>query len=372
MEQLRAGSPGSPFRSSLRYAGRARKVPIGPDYVVSREPGKTVLRTFRNAEIAYLDPPARALDCCCLARPDGLSTLWRRRLVAVASAAVFAPTTSRLRAAARASRAGHSHLRRPVKERPREDPRPPTARIIYIDDKLIAEGTFVGDSRWAPTSSRSRASARRALRAARRRGRRGREPIYAHITSTVSTTNVGKGRPEGIYGGRCAAASHPGGTGNSLERSATTAEQGRPLTSCTAGSGLGAPGLGGFVGYHWDPVGIRALPLRRLRRPHRSSVGVGPTLGGIQNNPRATGSTIRRAGASSSRIRLTKQWRKGPAVAADRRRRRVPRDDALARREGEGSAERGRLVQLGRRGPTWSPAIRLEPTVAYRLTRASP
>lgn len=33
------------------------KVPLSPDYVVSRQPGRTVLRTFRGDEVAYLDPP---------------------------------------------------------------------------------------------------------------------------------------------------------------------------------------------------------------------------------------------------------------------------------------------------------------------------
>ena len=37
--------------------GGRGKVPIGPDYVASRGPGRTVLRTFRGEEIAYLDPP---------------------------------------------------------------------------------------------------------------------------------------------------------------------------------------------------------------------------------------------------------------------------------------------------------------------------
>jgi len=37
--------------------GGRGKVPIGPDYVVERGPGRTVLRTFRGEEIAYLDPP---------------------------------------------------------------------------------------------------------------------------------------------------------------------------------------------------------------------------------------------------------------------------------------------------------------------------
>ncbi|MBX3228307.1 MAG: KamA family radical SAM protein [Labilithrix sp.] len=37
--------------------GGRGKVPIGPDYVVARAPGRTLLRTFRGEEIAYLDPP---------------------------------------------------------------------------------------------------------------------------------------------------------------------------------------------------------------------------------------------------------------------------------------------------------------------------
>jgi len=38
--------------------GGLGKVPIGPDYVVQREPGKTRLRTHRGVEVDYLDPPA--------------------------------------------------------------------------------------------------------------------------------------------------------------------------------------------------------------------------------------------------------------------------------------------------------------------------
>jgi lysine 2,3-aminomutase len=34
------------------------KVPLTPDYVVSKSPGRTVLRTFRGEEIEYVDPPS--------------------------------------------------------------------------------------------------------------------------------------------------------------------------------------------------------------------------------------------------------------------------------------------------------------------------
>jgi lysine 2,3-aminomutase len=37
--------------------GGLGKVPILPDYVVKRAPGRTVLRTFRGVEVEYVDPP---------------------------------------------------------------------------------------------------------------------------------------------------------------------------------------------------------------------------------------------------------------------------------------------------------------------------
>ena len=39
--------------------GGRGKVPLGPDYVVSRGPGTTTLRTFRGETVDYVDPP----DC---------------------------------------------------------------------------------------------------------------------------------------------------------------------------------------------------------------------------------------------------------------------------------------------------------------------
>jgi lysine 2,3-aminomutase len=42
--------------------GGLGKVPILPDYVVRRSPGRTVLRTFRGAEVEYVDPPSSAWE----------------------------------------------------------------------------------------------------------------------------------------------------------------------------------------------------------------------------------------------------------------------------------------------------------------------
>jgi lysine 2,3-aminomutase len=38
--------------------GGRGKVPLGPDYVVARVPGRTTLRTFRGELVDYVDPPA--------------------------------------------------------------------------------------------------------------------------------------------------------------------------------------------------------------------------------------------------------------------------------------------------------------------------
>jgi lysine 2,3-aminomutase len=37
--------------------GGMGKVPLGPDYVVAKSPGRTVLRTHRGVEVECLDPP---------------------------------------------------------------------------------------------------------------------------------------------------------------------------------------------------------------------------------------------------------------------------------------------------------------------------
>jgi lysine 2,3-aminomutase len=37
--------------------GGLGKVPVSPEYVVERSPGKTTLRTFRGDLVTYVDPP---------------------------------------------------------------------------------------------------------------------------------------------------------------------------------------------------------------------------------------------------------------------------------------------------------------------------
>ncbi len=58
MEQLQGRLTGIALpKLVVDSPGGLGKVPLGPDTIVARSPGCTVLRTFRGDEVAYLDPP---------------------------------------------------------------------------------------------------------------------------------------------------------------------------------------------------------------------------------------------------------------------------------------------------------------------------
>ncbi len=61
MEQLQGRLTGIALpRFIVDTPGGMGKVPVGPDYVVARSPGRTLLRTPRGVEVEYLDPPPPA------------------------------------------------------------------------------------------------------------------------------------------------------------------------------------------------------------------------------------------------------------------------------------------------------------------------
>ncbi|WP_437810320.1 KamA family radical SAM protein [Sorangium sp. So ce1078] len=58
MEQLQGRLTGIALpKLIVDTPGGMGKVPVGPDYVVDRKPGRTVLRTHRGVEVEYVDPP---------------------------------------------------------------------------------------------------------------------------------------------------------------------------------------------------------------------------------------------------------------------------------------------------------------------------
>lgn len=58
MEQLQGRLTGIALpKLIVDTPGGMGKVPVGPDYVIERSPGRTVFRTFKTDSVAYLDPP---------------------------------------------------------------------------------------------------------------------------------------------------------------------------------------------------------------------------------------------------------------------------------------------------------------------------
>lgn len=303
-----------------------------------------------------------------------LSPLWRRRALALASAAaVLTPTTFALA------------QQPPPAAAPPPAPAAKTvpARIttsdgkgqIFIDDKLVAEGTFIGELTVGTHQLRITRDGYDTLN----------EPLTVAdgasvnksytltLSSKVNTTEVEKevDWPEGLYGGFALQGFlTPGGTGNSLETLCDRQNEVPTLKSCDAGGGLGA-GIGGYFGFHWDPVGVElflsgAYDVRSDKLGWASAA----LTGGLSTNPaRDEDFTVRRAGGMLlARIRVTKQWEKirltmpiGAGIAY-----RVMTLSRTARAKDPPNA----TDTFNSDGQTYvSPAIQLEPTVAYRLTK---
>lgn len=184
--------------------------------------------------------------------------------------------------------------------------------LIYIDDKLVGEGTYSSE---LPTGPHK-------IRVTREGYDTFEEEIVLEPNTALSRTvtlnlasNIETGKIEmtrrlleGIYGGfQIGGTLMPGGNGSSPQKSCE--EDGRiaEIVDCDAGTNLGAT-LGGFFGYHWDPVGVELFlaggydtqsPFLQWRR---SAVdpGIGP------DPDRREDFTIRRLGGLAAlRVRLT-------------------------------------------------------------------
>lgn len=315
------------------------------------------------------------------------SSLWRRRLAAGATAAaVLTPTTFALAQQPTAVPPAQPSTTPPSPAAP-----PPTttgvkvpAKIsttdgkgtIYIDGAQVGEGTYVGEL--TPGIHQLRIT------------RPGYDNLEENITvaegaavnknytltlnQVITTNNVVEevDRPEGIYGGFVLQGFlTPGGTGNTIDSACDRKSETPTLTSCDTGGGLGT-GIGGFLGYHFDPVGIElflsgAYDVRKDTLSWANAPTA--TAGGVQSNPaRDEEYTFRRAGGMLlARIRITKQWQKirltlplGAGVAY-----RIMSVNRLARAKDTGAADSFTPDSVS----YFSPAIQIEPSVGYRITK---
>ncbi|MDB4938854.1 MAG: hypothetical protein JWP87_5826 [Labilithrix sp.] len=190
--------------------------------------------------------------------------------------------------------------------------------LIYLDGKLVGEGTFTSE---VPSGTH-------ALRITREGYDQFEEQIELKdketlarsvtlkLSSKIETGVVQKetGRLEGIYGGFGLLMTFlPSGMNSSMQKTCDGSDKPAELTSCDGqGGGIGG-GLTGFIGYHWDPVGIE-LFLGAQYDQNSPTLKWGPssTDPGLGPDPARTEEfAIRRIGGFGVlRVRLTFQGEK--------------------------------------------------------------
>ncbi|MBX3208610.1 MAG: PEGA domain-containing protein [Labilithrix sp.] len=245
--------------------------------------------------------------------------------------------------------------------------------LIYIDDKLVGEGSFIGD---IPAGTHKLKITREGYDPFEEEiVVKEREPLARTVTlklsSTISTGPVQEvERLEGIYGGfGFVGLMTPGGTGNAIEKQCDSKQDYAALVSCEAPGGLGG-GFGGFVGYHWDPVGIELFvaghydqrTMKNDWNAENTDLGIGPDPARLEEwNLRRLG------GMALARVRLTWQSTKirlgvtgGAGVSY--------RTMYLERLTTSKEIPALRDAFLSEGESYVSPVIAVEPSVMYRVT----
>ena len=244
--------------------------------------------------------------------------------------------------------------------------------LVYLDDKLVGEGPFTSDI----------ASGAHRLRITRE----GYDPfeetielkdketlartITLKLSSKIDTGPVqAENRPlEGIYGGFGLLMTFlPGGMNSSMQKTCD-ADRPKELTGCSSeGGGLGG-GLTGFIGYHWDPVGVELfLGAQYDETTPTLKWGPSSTDPGFAPDPARTEEfKVRRAGGFGAlRVRLTFQGEKlrfsaAAGVGLAYRSLALVRD---ATRDSDGAHDA--LVPDAQ--GYLSPVLSFEPSVQYRI-----
>jgi hypothetical protein len=245
--------------------------------------------------------------------------------------------------------------------------------LIFLDGKLVGEGSFTGEIPSGPHKLRIT--------------REGYDPFEEDITlkdkdpysRSITLSLSGKistgpmqtaDRLEGVYGGfNFLAMFTPGGTGSALEQLCESSTKPPSLVSCDAPDGIGA-GAGGFVGYHWDPIGIELfLSAQYDQRTVKTDWNAQNTDPGIGPDPaRLEEYNLRRLGGMGlARVRLTKQWPKfrfSVALGAGLVRRVLFLDRDTRSKEDPNLKD----VYVSETAGYWSFIVGAEPSIMYRLT----
>lgn len=246
--------------------------------------------------------------------------------------------------------------------------------LIYVDGKLVGEGGFIGV---IPAGTHKVKVTREGYDPFEEElVLKDKEQLARTITlKLVSTIETGPvqvvERLEGLYGGfNLLGFLTPGGLGSSIETQCEAKATIPSLVSCDTPSGLGA-GLGGFIGYHWDPIGIELYVAGHYdARTLKNDWNAASTDPGLGADPARTEEfTLRRAGGMAlGRIRVTTQSTRvrwslalGAGVAY--------RAMFLERRTRAKDSSGEQDLFVPDNAETYvSPVIAFEPAVLYRLS----
>jgi hypothetical protein len=246
--------------------------------------------------------------------------------------------------------------------------------LIYLDGKLVGEGSFTND---VPAGAHALKITREGYDPFEETiDLKDKETLARSITlklsSKIETSAVQaeKGRLEGIYGGFGLLFNFlPGGMKSDMQKTCDAGDKPAELTSCDGqGGGLGG-GVTGFIGYHWDPVGVELFAGAQYDQssptlnwgPSSTDPGIGP------DPARKEEFAIHRIGGFGiARVRLTLQGEKlrfsvAGGVGLSYRSLLLTRDTTAA----SNSALHDAYVP----DAEWylSPILSLEPSIQYRV-----
>jgi hypothetical protein len=243
--------------------------------------------------------------------------------------------------------------------------------LIYLDGKLVGEGSYVGE---LPAGTHKLKITRDGYDPFEEDITLKENEPYSRTITLKLSSRIETGpvqnieRLEGLYGGFTLLAMFtPGGTGNTIEKQC----ENKPpeLGSCEAGSGFG-PGVGGFIGYHWDPVGIELFvggqfDQRTMKNDWNASstdLGIGPDPARVEDY-----TLSRVGGVGLARIRVSHQWEKirlSMAAGAGFSYRVMVLERDTTAKDNSGAIDKYASEALS----YLSPAVGLEPSVMYRLS----
>jgi hypothetical protein len=244
--------------------------------------------------------------------------------------------------------------------------------LIYLDDKLVGEGSFVSD---IPAGVHRLRITREGYDPFEEEITvKDKEPFARTVTLKISSkieTGVAAevDRLEGLYGGfNFAGLFTPGGMKSDVQKLC----ENKPVdvSNCDAPDGFGG-GFGAFIGYHWDPVGIElyaagqydARTMKVDWAPSTTDPGVGP------NPPRHEEYKLYRVGGMGiARARLTLQnahirgtFALGVGI--------VRRAIFFTRDTTSPDGKISDFKYVSDSAGYWSPIVSFEPAISYRLSR---